>query len=355
MARNSVTHARDGAAMSAGMGMDLATRYLGLTLKNPLVASASSLTLDVDNISRLEDAGAAAVVLPSIFEEQVEHEAAEAEHLLEVGADSFPEARSYFPASAAYRAGPHQYLEVIRQARRAVDIPVIASLNGISDTGWTDYARLMEQAGASALELNVFFVPSDRTLDGAAVERRHVNILRAVKRVVTIPVAVKLAPFFSAVGDVVQQLDRAGADGLVLFNRFYQPDIDLTTLQLRRDLELSTPAEIRLPLLWIGVLAGRQRCSLAASTGVETADQVIKYLLAGADTVMTTSALLRHGTAHMGTLLRGLEAFLEARDLSGVADIRGKLSHRCVTDPSAFERGNYISILQGWSGGCRLR
>ena len=258
--------------------MDLATTYIGLKLKNPLIASASPLTLDVDNIRRLEDTGAAAVVLPSLFEEQILHEAAETERLIDVGADSNPETGSYFPSNAAYHAGPHKYLDVIRHARGSVDIPVIASLNGITDTGWTDYARMLEQAGAAALELNVFFVPSDLTLDGAAVERRHVDILLAVKRVVTIPVAIKLAPYFSAVGNVVQQLDQAGADGFVLFNRFYQPDIDLATLRLRRDLELSTPAEIRLPLLWIGVLAGRLRGSLAATTGVESADEVIKYL-----------------------------------------------------------------------------
>jgi dihydroorotate dehydrogenase (fumarate) len=335
--------------------MDLATTYIGLKLKNPLIASASPLTLDVDNVRRLEDAGAAAVVLPSIFEEQILHESAETDRLIDVGADSNPETGSYFPSSAAYHAGPHKYLDVIRHARGSVDIPVIASLNGITDTGWTDYARMLEQAGAAALELNVFFVPSDLTLDGAAVERRHVDILRAVKRVVTIPVAIKLAPYFSAVGNVVQQLDQAGADGFVLFNRFYQPDIDLATLRLRRDLELSTPAEIRLPLLWIGVLAGRLRGSLAATTGVESVDEVIKYLMAGADAVMTTSSLLRHGVGHMRSLLRGLVEWLETRDLAGVGDIRGKLSHCHVADPTAFERGNYISILQGWSGERRER
>jgi dihydroorotate dehydrogenase (fumarate) len=335
--------------------MDLATTYLGLKLKNPLIASASPLTLDVGNIRRLEDAGAAAVVLPSMFEEQILYEAAETERLIDVGADSSPEAGSYFPPNSSYHDGPHNYLEVIRHARRAVDIPVIASLNGVTDTGWTDYARLIEQAGASALELNVFFIPSDLALDGAAVERRHLDILRAVKGMVTIPVAVKLAPYFSAPGNMVQRLDRAGADGFVLFNRFYQPDIDLATLLLRRDLALSTPAEIRLPLLWIGVLAGQVRGSLAAASGVESADEVIKYLLAGADTVMTTSALLRHGIGHMRSLLRGLVEFLDARELAGVGDIRGKLSHRRVADPIAFERANYISILQGWPGTRRSR
>jgi dihydroorotate dehydrogenase (fumarate) len=328
--------------------MDLTTTYLGLSLKNPLVASASPLTRDIDNIRRLEDAGAAAVVLPSIFEEQIRHEEDETERLVGKGSDSNPETMSYF-AVTAHHPGPRTYLDRVRQARQAVDIPVIASLNGITDSGWTEYARLFQEAGASALELNVFFVPSDLSLDGAAVERRHIDILHAVKRVVTIPVAVKLAPYFSAVGHLVRQLDEAGADGCVLFNRFYQPDVDLASLALRRDLDLSTRAEIRLPLLWVGILAGKVHGSLAAASGVETADEVVKFLLAGADTVMTTSALLRYGIGHMRNLLNGLTEWLDARNVAGVEAIRGRLSHSSVADPTAFERASYISILQGWS------
>ena len=328
--------------------MDLTTTYLGLRLKNPLVASASPLTRDIDSIRRLEDAGAAAVVLPSIFEEQIRHETEETERLVEKGSDSNPEAMSYF-APAAHHPGPQTYLDRVHQARRAVDIPVIASLNGITDSGWLEYARLFQQAGASALELNMFFVPSDLSIDGVAVEHRHVDILRAVKREVTIPVAVKLAPYFSAVGDMVHRLEEAGADGCVLFNRFYQPDIDLASLSLRRDLELSTRSEIRLPLLWIGILAGRVRGSLAAASGVESAEEVIKFLLAGADTVMTTSALLRYGIGHMRNLVNGLKEWLDAREIATIEAIRGRLSHRHVADPTAFERANYINILQGWS------
>ncbi len=328
--------------------MDLTTTYLGLRLKNPLVASASPLTRDIDSIRRLEDAGAAAVVLPSIFEEQIRHETEETERLVEKGSDSNPEAMSYF-APAAHHPGPQTYLDRVHQARRAVDIPVIASLNGITDSGWLEYARLFQQAGASALELNMFFVPSDLSIDGAAVEHRHVDILRAVKREVTIPVAVKLAPYFSAVGDMVHRLEEVGADGCVLFNRFYQPDIDLASLSLRRDLELSTRSEIRLPLLWIGILAGRVRGSLAAASGVESAEEVIKFLLAGADTVMTTSALLRYGIGHMRNLVNGLKEWLDAREIATIEAIRGRLSHRHVADPTAFERANYINILQGWS------
>jgi len=331
--------------------MDLATSYLGLTLKHPLIASSSPLTGEIDNLRRLEDAGAAAIVLPSIFEEQIEHEAAEFERLADARTDSFPEALSYFPPSAAFAFGPDRYLELIRRARGALEIPVIASLNGSTSAGWTDYARLIQEAGASALELNSFFVPVDVGLDGRAVEQRHLDVLRAVKGVVTLPIAVKLSPHFSAVGDLVRRLDQAGANGFVLFNRFYQPDIDLLTMRLSRNLDLSTPAEIRLPLLWIGVLAGQVRGALAAATGVESAEQAVKYLLVGAEVVMTTSALLRHGIGHMRTLLADLTEWLDARGVAAIGDIRGKMSRERLGDPPAFERGNYISILHGWKGG----
>jgi dihydroorotate dehydrogenase (fumarate) len=330
--------------------MNLATRYLGLTLKNPVIASSSPLNLDIGNIRLLEDNGAAAVVLPSIFEEQIEQEAAEIQRLTSVGIDSFAEALSYFPAVASHNAGPSRYLDVIRQARDAVDIPVIASLNGISDSGWTQYARLAEEAGANAIELNIFFIPADPLLSGRQVEQRYIDVLRAVEQAVGIPVAMKLNPYFSAIGNFVCELDRAGADGFVLFNRFYQPDIDLVALRLRRDLELSTPMEIRLPLLWIAVLAGQIRGSLAATSGVETAEQVIKYLLVGADAVMTTSALLRHGAGHIKMLVDGVTEWLDAREVDSIDDIRGTMSQRRIGDPTAFERANYIRILQGWKG-----
>lgn len=328
--------------------MDLSTNYLGLSLKNPLIASASPLTGEIANIREMEDAGAAAVVLPSMFEEQIEREVNEIIRLTTAGADSFPEALSYFPPSAGVPADSNGYLETILRARAAVDIPVIASLNGITDLGWTAYARLAEEAGASAIELNIYFIPADLAQDGRTVERRYLEVLRAVKECVDIPVAMKIAPHFSSVGNFVCELDRAGADGFVLFNRFYQPDIDLARLRLQRDVALSTPAEIRLPLLWIGVLAGQVQGSLAAATGVDSADEVIKYLLAGADAVMTTSALLRHGIGHLRTLVDGLTRWLEARDAAGLDVIRGRMSHRRVPDPTAFERANYIRILQGW-------
>jgi dihydroorotate dehydrogenase (fumarate) len=330
--------------------MNLSTNYLGLPLKNPLIASSSPLTLDVGNIRKLEDCGAAAVVLPSIFEEQIEQEQALNERFATVGTDSFAEALSYFPTAAAYPAGPDRYLDVIRQARQAVDIPVIASLNGVTDAGWLEYARLVEKAGASAIELNVFFVPADMFEHGRDVEHRYIGILAAVKDVVSIPVAMKLSPYFSAIGNFVSELDRAGADGFVLFNRFYQPDIDLVRLQLLRDLELSTPAEIRLPLLWIAVLSGQVRASLAATTGVDSAAEVIKYLLAGADAVMTASALLRHGVGHMKALLDGLAQWMDARGFDRIGDVRGLMNQQRIKDPTAFERANYIQILQSAGG-----
>jgi len=327
--------------------MDLATRYLGLTLRNPLVASASPLNLEIGTIRALEDHGAAAIVMPSIFQEQIETEDEERERMLGAGADSFPETLRYFPPVTEYRTSTDKYLETIAAARAAVDIPVVASLNGATESGWIDHARLLQQAGASAIELNIFFIPSDPTLTAAAVEERYLRVLRAVRAAVSIPIAVKLSPYFTAPADLLRRLEVEGANGFVLFNRFYQPDIDLAAMRLQRDLHLSTPAEIRLPLLWIGILAGRLRASLAASTGVETAEEVIKYLLVGADVVMTTSALLRHGSAHMGVLLAGLRQWLEARGVTPT-DIRGRMSQARIRDPAAFERANYIRILQGW-------
>ena len=328
--------------------MNLTTAYLGLSLPSPLVASASPLNLELDNLRRLEDAGVGAVVLPSLFQEQIEKEQESIDRLTAIGRQSNPETDGYFPNAAAYRSGPEPYLEFMRRARDALSVPVIGSLNGYTDGGWVEYARLMEEAGACALELNLYSVPADPGLDGRDVEDRYLDVLAAVRRSISIPIAVKLSPYFSAPGAIVRDLERAGADGFVLFNRFYQPDIDLMTLRLKRDLDLSTRAEIRLPLLWIGVLAGQIRASLAASSGVETADEVVKYLLAGADTVMTTSALLRHGVYYMATLVNGLREWLEARGMTSLKDLRGRLSLSALDDPTAFERANYIHILQGW-------
>jgi dihydroorotate dehydrogenase (fumarate) len=325
--------------------MDLTTRYLGLELKNPLVAGAGPLNSELDNIRRLEDLGAAAVVLPSIFEEQLELEQRLMDRLTTVGIDSYGEALTYFPAQATYAVDPERYLNLVHRAVEAVDIPIVASLNGITNQGWVQYARQIEAAGASAIELNIYFIPSDLNLSGREVEQRYIDILTAVKGAVKTPIAVKIGPYFSAVGHMARQLDQAGADGLVLFNRFYEPDIDLARLALVTNLELSRPDEIRLPLLWIGVLSGRVNASLAASTGVDSVDEILKYLLAGADVVMTTAALLRHGIGHIKELLDGLETWLAVRDLESLASIRGRMSHRNIADPVAFERANYIQTL----------
>jgi dihydroorotate dehydrogenase (fumarate) len=327
---------------------DLRSRYMGLELAHPVVASASPLTRDLDAFKRLEDAGAAAVVMFSLFEEQLRWEQASLEHLTTFGAESFPEAQSYFPSADSYRVGPDHYLDLIRRATAAVRIPVIASLNGVSLQGWVDYARQIQQAGAAALELNVYHIPCSLDETGRDVEQRYLDIVRAVKAAVTIPVALKLGPFFSAMGHMARQLDEAGVDALVLFNRFYQPDFDLERRQVLPNLELSTPREIRLPLLWIAVLHGKLRASLAATTGVHSPVEVAKYLMAGADAVMTTSALLMHGIAHLTTLVSGLHEWMDARGYSSAAQIRGSMSQQRVADPTAFQRANYIRVLQSY-------
>jgi len=321
---------------------------MGLTLRNPLVASASPLNADLGNIRALEDSGAAAVVLPSIFAEQIEAEAHRHDTLTSAGALSSPEAASYFPAPDRYHVDSDRYLELVRSAREAVSIPIIASLNGAHEESWTAYATLLEGAGASALELNIHFVPADITITGRDVEQRYLDIVRAVKSRVTIPVAVKVGPYFSSPGAMAVELAAAGADALVLFNRFYQPDIDIVRMKISNDLELSRSSEMRLPLLWIAVLYGRVSASLAATTGVHTADDAVKYLLAGADVVMTTSALLEHGVGHMRTLVEGLTEWLEQRSVGTVSRIRGVLSQNEIRNPEDYERANYIKILQGY-------
>ncbi|BAE51163.1 dihydroorotate dehydrogenase-like protein [Paramagnetospirillum magneticum] len=324
--------------------MNLATRYLGLDIKNPLVVSASPLALDLGNSRRLEDCGAAAIVLPSIFQEDIENEIDEIERLV---CEGNSEAFSYFPANISANAGPKNYLDLIRRTREALEIPVIASLNGTTRTGWTEYAAQSQQAGASAIELNVYLLPTDMDMSGTEVESRYLEILEDVKSAVSIPVSMKLSPYFSSVGNMVKVLDDHGVDGVVLFNRFYQPDIDLDELKLVRDLKLSHKGEIRLPLLWIATLAGKIKASIAASSGVQTAAEVVKYLFVGADVVMTTSALMRHGVDYMKTLHDGLIAELKEREAESVADIRGKMSRGATRDLAAYDRVNYIRILRG--------
>jgi dihydroorotate dehydrogenase (fumarate) len=325
---------------------ELATRYLGLDLRSPLVASASPLSGTADGVRRLADGGVGAVVLPSLFEERLRQEAARDAAAADEGADSFAESLSYFPAAASADGGPHRYLSLLKRAAAAVDIPVIASLNGASTGGWTDYASALEDAGAAAIELNIYYLPGDLFFTGADVERRHVEILTTVKAVVSIPVAVKLSPYFSSTGEMARRLDRAGADGLVLFNRFLQPDIDPETLTVTVRPGLSTQAEGRLPRAWIALLAGRVRGSLAATTGVETAADVASYLLAGADVVMTASALLRHGPGYAAVLLGELSDWMARKRFGSVAEARGLLAVPDGTDQAAYERAGYVTALE---------
>jgi dihydroorotate dehydrogenase (fumarate) len=325
--------------------MNLTTKYLGLTLRNPLVASAGPMTQSVTGIRRLAEAGVGAVVLPSLFEEQVKREADEDALLAETGADSVSESLTYLPTIGG-EAGPRTYLSLIERAVAAVDIPVIASLNGVTTGGWTDYATAMEEAGAAAVELNIYYLPSDPFTPGRDVEQGHIEILTTVKAAVSIPVAVKLGPYFSSAGEVAARLDRVGADGLVLFNRFMQTDIDPETMTVSTGLRLSTPVEAGPPRSWIARLRGRVRASLAASTGVENPADVAAYLLAGADVVMTTSSLLRHGPGHATVLLDGLRAWMERKDFASVDDLRGMLAVPADTDGSDFARSGYLQAIE---------
>src|SRR6516162_9400690 len=326
--------------------MDLSTRYLGLALRNPLVASASPLSNSADGVRRLADSGLGAVVLYSLFEEQLRQEASANAALADAGTESFAESLSYFPVAVDAGPGPRRYLSLLERAVAAVDIPVIASLNGVTTGGWTDYASALEQAGAAAIELNIYHLPGDPLFPAREVEQRHVEILTTVKAVVSVPVAVKLSPYFSSPGEMAQRLDRAGADGLVLFNRFLQPDIDPETLTVTAQFGLSSPAEGRLPRTWIAMLAGRVGASLAATTGVETSADVAKYLLAGADVVMTASALLRHSPAYAGVLIDELADWMGRKGFGSVSDFRGLLSVPAGTDEAAYERAGYVTALE---------
>jgi dihydroorotate dehydrogenase (fumarate) len=326
--------------------MELSTSYMGLALRNPLVASASPLSQTVDDVRRLADAGVGAVVLYSLFEEQLRREAAVNARLADTGAESFGEALTYFPDVAEEEPGPRHYLSLLERAAAAVDVPVIASLNGVTPGGWVDYARAMQDAGAAAIELNIYYLPGDAHTSGRDVEQRHIDVLTRVKDAVTVPVAVKLSPYFSSTGEVAVRLDEAGADGLVLFNRFLQPDIDPETLAVISGVGLSNPAEARLPRTWIALLRGRVRASLAATTGVEGPADVAKYLLAGADIVMTASALLRHGPEHAAVLLDGLSGWMARKGFAAVDQLRGMLSVPLGTDEAAHERAGYVGAMR---------
>lgn len=329
---------------------DLTSTYLGLPLRSPVVVSPSPLGNDLEMLKRLEAAGAAAVVLPSLFEEQIEHEELEVDRLLASGAESFGEALSYFPQLGDYRTGPDTYLELIAAAKAALSIPVIGSLNGISLGGWTRYARLMQEAGADAIELNDYQVAADPTLGAAVLEAGVLDLVRSVRAEVTVPLAVKLGPHFSAFANLATQLDDAGADGLVLFNRFVQPDIDLDTLEVRAQVHLSSSAELLVPLRWIAILRGRVTCSLAGTGGVHTAEDALKLIAAGADVTMMASALLRHGPARIADVLEGIAAWLDVKEYESLDQLRGSMSQAACPDPAAFERAGYMQALVHYTG-----
>lgn len=329
--------------------VDLTSRYLGLHLRNPLVASSSPLTGDIETIVELEDAGAGAVVLRSLFEEQFVHESMDIHGMLERFADMDPEAASFFPPLPEFKTAPEAYLDLLRETKRRLRIPVIASLNGVSVGGWVRYARELQDAGADALELNVYHVAADPGASAAEVEQRYVDLVASVREVVSIPLAVKIGPYFSSLPDMAHRLYEAGADGLVLFNRFVQPDIDLDTLTIVPTVHLSTSEEVRLPLRWIAILRGHTTGSLAATSGVHTAEDALKVLLAGADVAMLASALLARGPSHLRSVLTGMVNWLEEREYDSVEQTKGSLSQVSSGDPAAFERVNYMKALTNFS------
>ena len=327
---------------------DLSTSYLGLKLPHPFMVGASPMVDDLDTVRRLEDAGAAAIVMHSLFEEQIEREQGRTLHDIQSHVDAFSEASSFFPEPTEFRLGPQAYLDQIHRIKAAVKVPVIASLNGISVSGWLEYAKLIEQAGADALELNVYYVATNPNEDGAAVERRTLDIVRAVKQAVRMPVAVKLSPFFSSLSHFAAELESAGADGLVLFNRFYQPDIDIEELEVRNELRLSDSSELLLRLRWLSILSAQRKLDIAVSGGVHTATDAVKAVMAGARSVQIVSAILKNGPQHLATLCSGLSRIVEERGYASISEMHGCMNLARCPDPAAFERGNYMRILQSW-------
>jgi len=326
---------------------DLTTNYLNLNLRTPLVASAGPLSQEIASIRQLEDSGASAVVLYSLFEEQLRRESLELDYFLSAGTESFAESLSYFPEPSEFHLGPDDYLEHIRKAKAAVKIPIIASLNGTSVGGWIQYATQLEEAGADAIECNIYWIVTDPKMTSAEVEQHYLDIVQAVKTAVHIPVAIKLSPFFSNFANMAQRIDSAGADGLVLFNRFYQPDIDLETLEIVPRVLLSTPQAMSLPITWIGILRGRVKASLAATSGIHSAEDVIKLLMVGADVTMLCSALIRNGIHHLRSVEQGVRRWLESHEYESVKQMQGSMSQLRSADPSAFERAQYMRAVKG--------
>jgi len=325
--------------------MNLSTTYLGMKLKNPIVVSASPLSRSMESMHRLEDAGASAIVMHSLYEEQIAHETDELDHYKTYGTESFAEALSYFPDTGDYHLGPEEYLELVARAANKLEIPIIASLNGVTPGGWTNYAKKMVEAGASALELNIYYIPTDGTLTGAEVENRYADMVKQMRSTVKIPLSIKLSPFFSSIPNIAQRLVREGADGLVLFNRFYQPDIDLEELNVKPDVGLSDSYANRLPMRWIGILYGKLKASLAATSGIHTAEDVLKLTMVGADVTMMCSARLMHGPEHIGKVLKDVEHWMEEHEYESIEQMKGSLSHKSIAEPSAYERANYMKAL----------
>src|SRR5262245_35476873 len=327
--------------------MDLTTSYLGLTLRTPLISSAcGALSDSLGKIRALEDSGASAIVMHSLFEEEILHESQELDHYLTYGSYNYSEALSYFPEQRARETQPDRYVELVFRTKQAVSVPVIGSLNGVSSGGWVRLAKEIEQAGADALELNIYYVPTDLDLPGIEVEQMYVNVLEDVKRTVKIPVAIKLGPFFSNMAHTAKRLCNAGADGLVMFNRFYQPDIDLEQLEVVPNILLSTPQTMRLPLRWIAILYGRLQVSLAATSGIHTSEDVIKMLMVGADVTMLCSTLLKNGLGRMKQIEEEMAKWMEEHEYKSVGEMKGSLSQQPCPHPSAFERANYLKALK---------
>jgi dihydroorotate dehydrogenase (fumarate) len=328
--------------------MDLSTTYLGLKLKNPLMPGASPLVTDLDAVRRLEDAGAAAIVMNSLFEEQIVAEQLAAHQAIDLSANSFAEALSYFPAPQEYRLGPEEYLEQLGRIKKAVKIPVIASLNGTTRGGWLDYAKLMEKTGADAIELNVYQLATDEKLSGDKIEQEAIELLKELKKSVRIPIAVKLSPFYSSLAHFATKLDGVGADGLVLFNRFYQPDIDIEKLEVERSLHLSDSRELLLRLRWLAILSGKTQASLAVSGGIHTGIDAVKAIMTGAHAVQMVSVLLTKGPSHLAAIREEMSAWLEEHDYESLQQMQGSMNLQRCPDPKSYERANYMHILQSW-------
>lgn len=327
--------------------MDLTTKYLGLDLKNPIIAGASPLSNNIDTVKILEDKGAAAVVMYSLFEEQINHEAQELDTFLTQGTESFAEAMSYFPEPDQFHSlGGEDYLNKIAKLKKAVDIPIIASLNGVSAGGWMKYAKQMQEAGADALELNIYYIPTDTFLTGAEVEKIYLDDLKTVRSHIDIPVAIKLSPYFSSFANMAVKLDDAGANGLVLFNRFYHPDINLDTLEVTPDLQFSSSYELRFPLRWLAILYGKVKASLAATTGIHEGTDVLKAVMAGADAVQLASVLLKHGVKHVEVILNDMKKWMQEKEYESIEQMKGSMSYKSVAEPAAYTRANYMKTLQ---------